>query len=29
MSIQLNISQFNAKPIICNFVGVSRPGMLK
>lgn len=28
MSVQLNISQFNAKPIICKFVGTSRPGLL-
>lgn len=29
MSVQLNISQFNAKPIVCNFVGTSRPCLLK
>ncbi|XP_021377773.1 cilia- and flagella-associated protein 221-like isoform X2 [Mizuhopecten yessoensis] len=29
MKIQLVISQFNSKPIICNFCGTSLPGMLK
>ncbi|XP_076466697.1 LOW QUALITY PROTEIN: cilia- and flagella-associated protein 221-like [Babylonia areolata] len=29
MVVQLNISQFNAKPIICKFIGTSKPGLLK
>ncbi|KAL8567912.1 hypothetical protein ACOMHN_059034 [Nucella lapillus] len=29
MTVQLNISQFNAKPIICKFTGTSKPGLLK
>ena len=29
VTVQLNISQFNAKPIICKFIGISKPGLLK
>lgn len=29
MSVQLSISQFNAKPIMCRFIGTSQPGLLK
>lgn len=29
MVVQLNISQYNARPIVCKFVGVSKPGLLR
>jgi hypothetical protein len=29
MRVQLIISQFNSKPIICSFTGSSAPGLLK
>lgn len=29
MKIQLTISQFNSQPIVCTFMGVSTPGLLK
>jgi hypothetical protein len=29
MKIQLTISQFNSKPIVCQFTGSSVPGLLK
>lgn len=29
MVVQLNISQYNARPVLCKFIGTSKPGLLR